>query len=360
MLKKISHLFYKKPQNLSNSSILRVLIIAPHWVGDAVMAQTLLKYLRARYSCVIDIVSPSGLEGLFSGMPQVRQTFTLTAAHGELGLKKRWKLGRMLRQSYDWSIVLPNSWKSALLPWIAGIPRRTGWRGEWRYGLINDFRVLDKDKHPLMIQRFLQLGAEKNDPVISALEANAYWPSLNRSIDSPKKLLQKFNLSQNKPVLALCPGAEYGPAKRWPTDYFAQVAQTKIQEGWQIWVLGSPKDHSIAEEIGKNFNQDLYNFCGKTSLTQAIDLLSISDLVISNDTGLMHIAAALNKPLVSIYGSSSPHFTPPLSNQVKCVSLNLICSPCFERTCPLGHYHCLTQLLPEKILEASQSLLSTL
>ena len=160
------------------------------------------------------------------------------------------------------------------------------------------------------------------------------------------------------PILALCPGAEYGPAKRWPAEYYASVANEKISEGWTVWIFGALKDQPIAKEIQTLTHQKALDFTGKTTLGEAIDLLSLAQVIVTNDSGLMHIGAALEKPLVVIYGSSTPNFTPPLTHIKQILSLNLPCSPCFERTCPLNHLKCLKDLHPEQVLNAIHSLSS--
>lgn len=323
----------------------KILIIAPAWIGDMIMAQTLFKIIKqSAPNTIIHVLAPSWTNPVLARMPEVDLILTAPFAHGELALYKRYKLGKTLRQEqYTQSIVLPNSFKSALIPWWAQIPRRTGWRGEMRYGLLNDMRRLDKHKLPLMVQRFAALGLAKDESLPKELP----WPKLQvQKIEPPHKL------NSDSKVLALCPGAEFGPAKRWPATYFAEVANHKLAANWQVWIFGGNNDQTIAAEIQRLTNNACVDLTGKTDLQQAIDLLALATVVVSNDTGLMHIAASLNRPLVVIYGSSSPQFTPPLSNQVKILSLNLACSPCFKRTCPVKHYKCLQDLQPHMVLES--------
>jgi heptosyltransferase-2 len=151
--------------------------------------------------------------------------------------------------------------------------------------------------------------------------------------------------------LALCPGAEYGPAKRWPVAYYAEVARKKIDQGWQVWLFGSNKDKADAEQINNEASGLCSDFTGRTTLAEAVDLMSLAHTVVSNDSGLMHVAAALNKNLIAIYGSSDPGFTPPLNDNAQVISLNLDCAPCFKRDCPLGHTNCLTGITPEQVLD---------
>ena len=283
-------------------------------------------------------------------MPEVHQTLSLPFGHGELKFFQRWKMGRDLQvKGYDQAIILPNSFKSAVLPYAAKIPVRTGWQRELRGWLLNDGRKLNKNKLPLMIQRFIALGLPKGMEV----PTSPLWPELRIDADNTIKVLRKLELNaKDKPMMAICPGAEYGPAKRWLPQYYAEVAMAKIKEGWQVWIFGGPKDQQVASEIQNNANHSCIDLTGKTSLLDAIDLMALSRVVVTNDSGLMHIAAAVNRPLVVIYGSSSPQFTPPLANRVKILSLNLECSPCFKRICPLGHFRCMRDLKAAKVLQA--------
>jgi len=289
-------------------------------------------------------------------MPEVRQALSFPLGHGALELATRRRIGKSLAGQYDQAILLPNSLKSALVPFFAGIAQRTGWRGELRYGLLNDVRTLDKARYPLMIERFMALGY----PAGAELPKPYPRPSLQIETASRDAALAKFGLSLDRPVLALCPGAEFGEAKRWPSEHYAKVAEIKIREGWQVWLFGSKNDHAVGESIREwlipGLREESVNLSGETSLAAAIDLLSCSDAVVSNDSGLMHVAAALNRPLVAVYGSTSPGFTPPLADQVEVVRLGLECSPCFDRTCRFGHYNCLRLLEPEAVASALQRL----
>ncbi|MDC7831555.1 MULTISPECIES: lipopolysaccharide heptosyltransferase II [Pseudomonas] len=332
---------------------MNILIIGPSWVGDMVMAQTLFVCLKRQHpDCQIDVLAPEWSRPLLERMPEVREALSFPLGHGAFELATRRRIGQQLRGRYDQAILLPNSLKSALVPYFAGIPKRTGWRGEMRFGLLNDIRTLDKARYPLMIERFMALayppGAELPKP----------YPEPRLVIDPASRdtALERFGLSLDRPVLALCPGAEFGEAKRWPAEHYAAVADARLRQGWQVWLFGSQKDAPGGEEIREwvtpGFEEDVYNLAGRTSLAEAIDLLSCASAVISNDSGLMHVAAALDRPLVAVYGSTSPGFTPPLASQVEVVRLGLECSPCFDRTCRFGHYDCLRLLQPSLVQEA--------
>ena len=337
---------------------MNILIIGPSWVGDMVMAQTLFQCLQQLHpGCAIDVLAPEWSRPILERMPEVRQTLSFPLGHGVLEIATRRKIGKGLSGQYDQAILLPNSLKSALVPFFAGIPKRTGWKGELRYGLLNDIRVLDKQRYPLMIERFMALAFEPG----AELPKPYPRPSLQIDPASRDAALAKFGLGLDRPVLALCPGAEFGEAKRWPAEHYAKVAELKIREGWQVWLFGSKNDHPGGEELRlrliPGLREECTNLAGRTSLAEAIDLLSCAGAVVANDSGLMHVAAALNRPLVAVYGSTSPEFTPPLAEHVEIVSLGLDCSPCFDRTCRFGHYNCLRELKPRPVVEALDRLL---
>ena len=331
-----------------------------------VMAQTLFKVLKQRLATPeIHVIAPDWSQALLDRMPEVSRSMNMPLAHGELGVKKRRHLGKALRDElYDWSIVLPNSFKSAIVPFAAKIPRRTGWRGEMRFALINDMRQLDKRELPYMIQRFAALGYDVPYDQSELAFEKLPKPSLSVAEKDIQAGVDKFGLSLDRPVLVFCPGAEFGEAKCWPFEYYAIVANHFIKQGWQVWLMGSKKDEVVASQIATSVSpalrSALVTLAGKTALSEAIDLMSLAESVVTNDSGLMHVAAALNKSIVAIYGSTSPDFTPPLSEKADTLSLDLSCRPCFERTCPLVHLDCLRKLAPGRVIKALESQLSHL
>ncbi|ADL54557.1 lipopolysaccharide heptosyltransferase II [Gallionella capsiferriformans] len=325
----------------------KILVIGPSWVGDCMLMQPMLMRLKQRHpGCLIDVLAPAWTAGLLHALPEVNQAIVNPFGHGALNIKERYRLGVELRAGqYDQAIVLPNSLKSALIPFFANIPLRTGFVGELRYGLLNDARPLNKHHLPLMVERFAEL-AEDRFGIIPRPLAN---PKLSVSAAQRDTTLTKLGLTLEKPVAVFCPGAEYGPAKRWPIAYFAEIAQRLHAQGYAVWLVGSNKDREVAEKIVALGNPDTRNLCGSTDLSDAIALLSVATLVISNDSGLMHLAAALDRTLIALFGSSSPEFTPPLSNSAQVVKLDIKCSPCFKRECPLGHFNCMNHLTPDLV-----------
>lgn len=342
---------------MSDKPSQRILVVGPSWVGDMVMAQTLFAELRRRDpDCRIDVLAPDWSRPLLERMAEVHQPLSLPFGHGDVRLRERRQFGRDLRGQYDQAILLPNTFKSALIPWWADISRRTGWRGEMRYGLLNDLRVLDEDRYPLMVQRFVALAHERDAPVPQ--RENLTPPELRVDTSAAERARSDLGLKRNLPILGLCPGAEFGPSKRWPEQYYAAAATERLKQGWQVWIFGSPNDREVAEtiraQVPERQRQRVHILAGETTLAEAVDLLAGVDAVISNDSGLMHIAAALNRPLVAVYGSSSPGFTPPLHPDSEIVRLDLDCSPCFQRECPLVHHNCMQQLEPAMVTAALQ------
>lgn len=332
----------------------KILIIGPSWVGDMVMAQVLFKLLKQNApNTQIDVLAPDWSLPVLERMPEITKAISLPIAHGEFGLAKRYKLARELKQqNYTQAIVLANSWKSALIPWLARIPKRTGWLGEMRWGLLNDVRYLQKKLLPKMVQRYAALGLPKKHK----LPIDLPTPRLNAPDLSVTAVVNKFSLNTQQPILALCPGAAYGPAKRWPEAYFAQIAKARIADGWQVWLFGSQQDNEVIENIRAQIGAPSISFAAKINLMETIDLLSVANAVVTNDSGLLHIAASLNKPLVALYGSTSAEFTPPLGKKSKVLQENLSCRPCFKRECPLQHLDCMYKIKPEKVLTALNEL----
>ncbi len=345
---------------------IKFLVVGPAWVGDMVLAQSLFRLLKQRHpDSRLDVLAPAWTHPLLARMPEVDEAIAAPFTHGRFDLGARLKLGRELRtRGYDRTLVLPNSWKAALVPWAARIPQRTGFVGELRYGLLNDARTLDKHKLPRTVDRFVALGLEPGEalPEIPS-------PRLKADAENAHSALARLGRSSRHgstssipgvvgrdlpktPVLALCPGAEFGPAKRWPVEYFAEVANAKLARGWEVWLFGSDKDAAVTAAVQAGSGGRCLDLGGRTTLTDAIDLMALVTAVVTNDSGLMHIAAALDRRVIALYGSSDPRLTPPMTANATLLSLSLPCSPCFQRECPLGHLKCLKDLHPAAVLDA--------
>ena len=339
----------------------RILIVAPSWVGDAILSEPLIARLREVFAdSVIDVLAPQWCGPVYARMRGVRNVIANPIGHGRLDLRGRAALARTLRtrapqDRYTRALVLPNSWKSALVPWLAAIPIRTGYRGESRWGLLTDVRRLARRAPPRLVDRFSALAAASDAP--SPAES-APPPMLVPDAANRAAAVQALGIGGDWPVAVLCPGAEYGPAKRWPAEHFAALATRFIADGMRVWLIGSPNDRAAAEAVvaaASPSSPALANLAGGTDLGTAIDLLSLATVVVSNDSGLMHAAAAVGVPLIALFGSSSPAYTPPLSPRAMIAKIDIACSPCFKRECPLGHFKCMRELEPDAVYHLARS-----
>jgi lipopolysaccharide heptosyltransferase II len=332
----------------------RIVVVAPSWIGDTLLAQPLFARLHQKLPGLkLDALAPAWTAPVLARMPQIDEVIESPFGHGELRLRERWRLGRQIRAvGYDQAIVLPNTFKSALVPWLADIPLRVGFVGESRYGVINIRHKLDAAALPLMAERYAKLAEPPDAPPARPLRAVRLEVNEANLVIT----LSRLGLNRSREIAVLCPGAEFGPAKRWPTAHFAALAAALAARGLAVWLIGSAKDKPVAEEIAAHCDASVLSLCGRTDLGAAIDLMSLASVVISNDSGLMHVASALGRPLVAIYGSSSAEHTPPLNPGARIVKLDIECSPCFARECPLGHFRCMNELKPELVLSAVDAL----
>ncbi len=344
---------------------MKMLVIGPSWVGDMMMSQSLYRTIKAiEPAAEIDVMAPAWCRPLLDRMPEVSNALPMPLGHGALELGERRRLGISLRDKhYQRAFVLPNSLKSALVPFFANIPKRTGWRGEMRYGLLNDLRVLEKQAFPLMVQRYVALAYEAGRIKSAAdLPEPLLWPQLQVTETEMALVAEQFSLSASRPTIGFCPGAEFGPAKRWPHYHYAALAEKLIADGYQVVLFGSAKDHPAGEDIRQSLTEQAQAFCmnlaGKTSLDQAVVLIAACQAVVSNDSGLMHVAAALNKPLVALYGPSSPDFTPPLSQHAKVIRLIAGYHKVRKGDAEQGYHQSLIDIQPERVYQALSQLLA--
>ena len=343
---------------------MKILVIGPSWVGDMMMSQSLYRTLKARYpQAIIDVMAPAWCRPLLSRMPEVNEALAMPLGHGALEIGERRRLGHALRaKRYDQAYVLPNSFKSALVPFFANIPQRTGWRGEMRYGLLNDARVLDKQAWPLMVERYVALAYEKGVMQSAKdLPQPLLWPQLQVNESEKLQTTAAFSLDAKRPIIGFCPGAEFGPAKRWPHYHYATLAGKLIDDGYQVVLFGSAKDKEAGNDIvaALTTQQQAHcrNLAGDTALEQAVILIAACQAVVSNDSGLMHVAAALNRPLVALYGPSSPDFTPPLSHKARFIRLISGYHKVRKGDAAEGYHQSLIDITPERVMEELTALL---
>ena len=351
----VSFCFFFKNRH-HKRGFMKILVIAPSWVGDLVMAQSLLITLKKLHpEAVIHVLAPAWCLDIVRRMPEAEKGILMPIGHGSFDLRGRLRLGRELREEhYDVAYILPNSWKSALIPFFARIKIRVGWKGEMRYGLLNSMRKNKKD-FPRLIARYSALAwpldkVKKQED----LEFLSY-PRLRVEPVDPAVLLNKFGIKEGVLPLGLCPGAEFGPAKKWPPEYYAALAKKylSLNPARECWIFGSGKDRETGETIrgltGEEYQSRVRVLAGSTTLEDAIDLLAMCSLVISNDSGLMHVGAAVGVRLAAVFGSTSTVYTPPSQDDALLIESDMSCHPCFKRVCPRGNPECLTSLLPELV-----------
>ncbi len=334
----------------------RILVIAPNWIGDAVMSQPLLAAIKASHPhAVINVLATPWVAPVYRACSEVAELIEADLRHGQL----QWGLRRALaaqikKRNYASCYVLPNSLKSALIPWLANIPVRIGYQGELRRFFLTETKANSpKTQRIPMVEHYANLGAPSRNSD-AAIRVPQLTPTVS-ALESARSRLQAASIQTNA-LVVLCPGAEYGPSKRWPAAHFAALAQSilKANPTASVVLLGSPSDRAISDAIVSStaFEDRIFNWCGTTSLDEAIAIIGMCSKVVSNDSGLMHIGAALQVPQVAIFGSSDPNHTPPNSAKAVIISLQLPCSPCHQRECPLGHLNCLNQISPERVFAA--------
>jgi heptosyltransferase-2 len=336
----------------------RILIVAPNWIGDAVMSQPLLAAIKASHpNSAIDVLATPWVAPVYRACSEVAELIEADLRHGQLQLGLRRALAAQIKKrNYASCYVLPNSLKSALIPWLASIPVRIGYQGELRRFLLTETKAnASKTQRIAMVEHYTNLCAPSNNS-----DAAIRLPKLSPTASAQQAARSRLQAAgiQADALVVLCPGAEYGPSKRWPASHFAELAQSilKAKPNAAIVLLGSPSDRAIGDAIisAATPNSRIFNWCGETSLDEAIAIIGMCSKMVSNDSGLMHIGAALEVPQVAIFGSSDPNHTPPNSAKAIIISLHLPCSPCHQRECPLGHLNCLNQISAEQVFAAIQ------
>ena len=338
----------------------RLLIISPNWIGDTVMAQPLLQLLKKQYpDHLIDVMAPGWVAPVLNAMSEVDTVLETAFLHGALQWKERRRFAAVLRQrGYDAAYILSNTIKFALLPWMAGIKKRVGYCGESRYGLINVMHHNDKANPRPMVPFYAALAFPPKQSMTDQL-SRLPKPRLSVSDDVRRAAMEKAGLAFDQPLFCFSPGAEFGSKKRWPASHFAELARRILQENprVQIALLGSAKDAEVCLEI-QQMVPELHQLAGKTTLDQAVAIIAGAVGIVSNDSGLLHIASALNRPVFAIYGPTDPDHAPPFSDVSYSFSLRPSCAPCDGRDCPLIHHACMQNILPETLWKPIQPLLT--
>jgi len=319
-----------------------------------VMTHSLVRHLRQLYpDAFIDIVAPEWCLPVALKMQEVRACLLLPYKHGRFSFRETREFATYIKsRDYDWCLLVPNSLKSAILPFLARVPKRTGWLGEMRYGLLNDCRALPQSQLPLQALRFASLANIREILSVDQL----LRPVLTTDPVEVASVRETFGLVGGRPVIILCPGAEYGESKRWPSIHFATLAELLIEAGFQVWLMASAKEQSLGQDVTQRLSSAHVAFCvnlaGKTSLAEAIALMKSASCVVANDSGMMHVASALSVPVVAIYGSTASSFAPPLTEKKAIFYLGLHCSPCLSRTCLRGDLKCLYDIRPQSVFSA--------
>ena len=335
----------------------RTLVISPNWIGDAVMAQPLLQLLKRRHpERPIDVLAPPSVAPVWRAMAEVDSVLETPFRHGPLQLRERWKYARVLRRrGYADAYVLPNTLKYALIPFMAGIPERVGYKGEMRHGLVNRMHHDDTPKRA-MVPFYAALAGRPRAPLATAVPR----PAMRVDAATIDAACARVGIARGRALVVFAPGAEFGAAKRWPARHFAALAQAvqSLEPGAQIALLGSPKDKQACDEIiAITGTAGMFNLAGVTRLDEAIALIAAANAVVANDSGLLHIASALNRPVIALYGPTDPDHAPPFSDLARSMSLRLDCSPCRQRECPLGHHNCMEKMDAAMVWQALRPML---
>ncbi|MBD8529885.1 MULTISPECIES: lipopolysaccharide heptosyltransferase II [unclassified Massilia] len=323
----------------------RTLVISPNWIGDAVMAQPLLQRLKQQHpGRPIDVLAPPAVAPVWRAAPEVDTVLETPFRHKALQLRERWKYAQVLRaRGYVDAYVLPNTLKYALIPWLAGIRRRVGYKGEMRYGLVNVMHHDDAPPRP-MVPFYAALALAPDAPL-----APAPRPRLQVAGERIAAACARLGIDSARPLVVFAPGAEFGPAKRWPPRHFGALAQAILTQHGdaQIALLGSPKDRETGDEVlaaAGAAAASMRNLAGETKLDEAFALIARAAAVVANDSGLLHVASSLNRPVIALYGPTDPDHAPPFSDIARALSLRIDCAPCRQRECPLGHHDCMEKM----------------
>ncbi|TMJ04771.1 MAG: lipopolysaccharide heptosyltransferase II [Alphaproteobacteria bacterium] len=331
----------------------RPILIVPYmWIGDFVRCHTVVKLLKARFPArPVDVLSTTLCTPLADYMPELRQAIVVDLPRKRLSFAEHKALAaRLEREGYGTALVMPRTWKAALAPFLAGIPERIGWLGEWRFGLVNDLRFGER-KLPRMVDQCAALAL----PAHATLPDTWPLPELRVPAAEVAGWRERIGLAEaGRPIVALAPGA-VGPSKRWPGAAYGELARRLLAQGNGVWVVGGPAEASLVRII-RDGAPEVRDLTG-TDLRNAILALAAADVAVSNDSGLLHVAAAIGTPTIGIFGPTSPwHWAPlnPIAAAVQQDIETLPCQPCHKPTCRMRHHRCMRDISPEHVLEVTQ------
>ena len=337
----------------------RILVISPNWIGDAVMAQPLLARLKEQHpERPIDVLAPPAVAAVWRAVLEVDTVLETPFRHKALQLRERWKYAQVLRaRGYGEAYVLPNTLKYALIPWLAGIPKRVGYKGEMRYGLVNVMHFDEQPPRP-MVPFYAALANAPHAPLSPSPRPRLAVPD-----ERIAAACARLGIAGDATLVAFAPGAEFGQAKRWPPRHFAALARAIVEQdpAARIVLLGSPKDRATCDEVlalAGDAAPRMLNLAGQTRLDEAIAVIARCAAMVANDSGLLHIASSLNRPVIALYGPTDPDHAPPFSDIARSLSLRLDCSPCRQRECPLGHHDCMEKMEAPLVWRALEPVLA--
>lgn len=341
------------------------LIIAPNWIGDAIFSHGLIKVIKNQYpEADIDVLAHERIACVYEMMPEVNQIHGANNEKSKLNFWTRVQIARKIsKQNYTHAYIINNAWKHALIPFLARIPNRIGWLGEFRFILVNQWRLLNKKMFPDMLSKLSSLGLPKNKQLEVHYMREQLYPKLQANKQNQFKILTNLglhqSLSSNKPIVAISPGSDNGTSKRWPATKYAFLIQKLIKINCEVWIFGSPKEKNLSDYIMQHTGKSdsIHNLTGRTNLDEALDILGLCNVAVCNDSGLLHASAALGLGVVAIYGPTSENFAPPLTVNKAVITEDVKCRPCNQHECPFGHHACMETIEVDRVLSKVKFLL---
>lgn len=330
----------------------RVLIVCPSWLGDIILLQSLLQLIKSRDSSQqIDVIGPASAQSLLGRMGEITNTWTLPNPQVKSGVSEFVQIvAKIKQQHYSQAITLSQNTQAHLILFLARIPHRTGCSGLVNSRLLTDARIIDKKKHPLMMQRYLLLGLPKNAEILSQVTL----PRLNVDTQNCEALMRRLQLFlEAGPVLVVCFDDGIDPSKSWPLEHYQEVIQKMIDQGWQVWVFDRSHKRYAAKKITMELqNPRCYDLSSAVNLVDMLDLMSVADQVLTCESSLMHIVHAIGVKSVVLCGCAASHIRPPLSSYAQTIKAEHACHPLSTGGALLGKHSCMGQIKPDEVVNA--------